>query len=500
MEPHPNRRVVMLVDNQIDGDSRVQKSARSMADAGWEVHLIGRAPGTETEEYLLGEAHVHRLPLRDLSQPRSMLDRAMRLRHPLAYAGSEIANIRWRDMTVSLTEEAQRAHAPGARGRTALPRPLRDLAGKVRRRWLRTRIRQTRAMFRWRKDRIHGGLQRADAAWASALHGTRAWRRLDPTPLRYDVSYAKTIEELRPALIHAHDYRMIGVGARAVARARARGEHVALLYDAHEFVPGMTNPAGHRWLVSQTLYEREYFRCADAVVTVSEPLADLLVTEHGLTERPEVVLNTPPRLTAAAARTCTDVRDACGLGPEAPLAVYCGGASEQRGLHTLVDTLALLPDLHIALVVNTLDSEYMQALYAAAESAGARDRLHAMGYVPYDELPAFLSTADVGVHPLRRGPVNHEVALSTKFFEFMQARIPVVVSDVRAMSEAVRDMGIGEVFAAEDPASLAAALKAVLDDPGRYRGPYEDPERFDEWTWEVQARKLDAIYLRLLGG
>lgn len=37
-------RVVMLVDNGVIGDSRVQKAARSAADAGWDVVLLGRAP------------------------------------------------------------------------------------------------------------------------------------------------------------------------------------------------------------------------------------------------------------------------------------------------------------------------------------------------------------------------------------------------------------------------------------------------------------------------
>ncbi len=73
-----------------------------------------------------------------------------------------------------------------------------------------------------------------------------------------------------------------------------------------------------------------------------------------------MVLNTPPSPAAAPERTCTDVRDACGLRPEQPLAVYCGGASPQRGLHTLVGTLALLPEVHLALVINTLDSDYVE--------------------------------------------------------------------------------------------------------------------------------------------
>lgn len=40
----------MLVDNTIDGDSRAQQSARAMAEAGREVHLLGKAPATGADE------------------------------------------------------------------------------------------------------------------------------------------------------------------------------------------------------------------------------------------------------------------------------------------------------------------------------------------------------------------------------------------------------------------------------------------------------------------
>ncbi|MFD5135103.1 glycosyltransferase [Streptomyces sp. NPDC058378] len=110
----------------------------------------------------------------------------------------------------------------------------------------------------------------------------------------------------------------------------------------------------------------------------------------------------------------------------------------------------------------------------------------------------FLSTADVGIHPLRKGPVNHEVALSTKFFEFMQARLPVVVSDVKAMSDEVTRVGNGEVFRSEDSKDLARALNLVLGDPERYAEPYERPGMLDEWSWEVQPQKYVALYEWLL--
>ena len=57
------RHVVMLVANGVVGDSRVQKIAWSMADAGWRVTLVGRAPGSEVERFRLKDADVVLVPV-----------------------------------------------------------------------------------------------------------------------------------------------------------------------------------------------------------------------------------------------------------------------------------------------------------------------------------------------------------------------------------------------------------------------------------------------------
>ena len=77
-------------------------------------------------------------------------------------------------------------------------------------------------------------------------------------------------------------------------RARAKGRDTKLVWDAHEFLPGIKPWNSHpRWHIAQQAHEREYARQADAVITVSEDLANLLVSEHGLATRPTVVLNAP---------------------------------------------------------------------------------------------------------------------------------------------------------------------------------------------------------------
>ncbi|MFE9377442.1 glycosyltransferase family 4 protein [Streptomyces sp. NPDC006855] len=507
-------RVVMLVDNTIDGDSRVQKSARAMAEAGWEVHLIGRAPSSGSDSYLIGDARIHRLPLRRLPPRKTLRRRMSRLRYPLAYQNQDRAILKTRSIKVIWAELEMTKAAPAARtGISSAPRtkqlPMlaQRTAGKLRRTTIKVRAQQTKARVGNWGDR-DGAWEEVERRFWSTAMGDRAWRRLDPLPLRYELSYRDKIEELQPDLIHAHDFRMIGVAARAAVRARESGRDVKVVYDAHEFVPGLAQAnRSRKWLASQVAYEREHIGFADAIVTVSPALAEMLETAHGLAERPVVTLNAPPKLVPDAAgdgETWTtpegarDVREACGLGPEVPLAVYCGGAAPQRCLHTIVESLQHVPDVHAAFMINNLDGDYVNSLRALAAELGVTDRVHLMPYVPYDVLVRFLSTADVGIHPLRKGPVNHEVALSTKFFEFMQARLPVVVSDVKAMSDEVTRVGNGEVFRSEDSKDLARAVGMILNDRDRYTAAYDRPGMLDEWSWEAQAEKYVVLYERLL--
>jgi glycosyltransferase involved in cell wall biosynthesis len=490
----PRGRLVMLVDNKVEGDSRVQKAAHSAGEAGWDVTVLGKSPDGRPRSWPIGRATVRLVPVAPVLDRRRHEFRRRWLLAPFAYPPTGIADNRaaamraWQHDLRARRAQTGRAH----RGES--------FAAGLTERWVALRALGLRGGRKLRRPLSLPGDRAYTWFWLAA-RGDRAWRRLEPGLWDYELAYADAIDALDPDLIHAHDFRMLGVGARATVRARARGRSTKLVWDAHEYVPGLQPwRDNRRWLPAHMAYEKEYAPYADAAVTVSAELADLLVARHHLAERPAIVLNAPEVGDRSGGDgPVPDLRALCGVAADDPLLVYSGVMAPKRGVGIMVEALPRLPDVHVALVVPDVDATYVRQLVARASDFGAAGRIHVLPYVAYWQVSTFLAAADAGVIPIHHYP-NHEIALITKFFEYAHARLPIVVSDVRAMSETVTRTGQGEVFVAEDIDDYVRAVRAVLADPDRYRKAYEAPGLLDSWTWPAQARVLDEVYTSLHPG
>jgi glycosyltransferase involved in cell wall biosynthesis len=268
------------------------------------------------------------------------------------------------------------------------------------------------------------------------------------------------------------------------------------VHDAHELSVATADrgAGGLRGLLRRRMIGgmlAELVPTADAVVTVSDDLAERLRADLRLPERPVVVLNAPP---VAAARPAPSLRERAGVRPEQPLLVYAGGLTPSRGVDLAVRALPELDGVHLALVAPDADP-HVAGLLALADGLGVGGRLHVVPYVAPDQVVDYLAGADAGLVPLLHRP-NHEISLVTKYIEYAQAQLPLVVSDVRVMAAFTREHGLGEVFRVQDGArGLADAARAVLGDPQSYRAAYHAAGGvLARLTWEEQSRVLTTLY------
>jgi glycosyltransferase involved in cell wall biosynthesis len=327
---------------------------------------------------------------------------------------------------------------------------------------------------------------------ARLLLGRRAWRRLDPGLLDEEVAFGPVLDAVRPHLIHALGPRPLALAIRAALRAEAAGHRIEVVWDAPPRVPEATRRAA----VAADALLRTFAAEADGVVTVGDRLADELRTLHGLSARPAVVRNAPP-LTDRLDHP-DGVRARCRLAKDTPLLVHTGPLTADRGAGTVVEALPKLYDLHAAFVVPDPSDALVAELRDRATQLGVQGRVHVLAYVPVDEIPAFLSSADIGVLPVHQLP-HHQGVLASRYLEYAHARLPVVVSDVRAMAAATLELGNGEVFRARDTADFVRAVGALLTNPRRYRKAYDRVDILRQWSWQTESAALLDLYTRLLG-
>jgi len=298
--------------------------------------------------------------------------------------------------------------------------------------------------------------------------------------------------DFKPDVVHAHDYTALPIAGEIVAMLKKAGHEAALIYDAHEYVPGVAHLKAPL-MRAYTEQEITYTAQSAAILSVSEGMSELLIPHLQLGDRrPEIVANDP--LVEGQQKSDRHLRKDCGISDEVPLIVYSGAVAPQRGIATVIEGLRQMPDVHCALIANP---ESVSVKEFVASAVDITDRFHVLPYVPNAELVSYLSSADLGLIPIHH-KLNHEISLITKFGEYMQARLPIVVSDVKTMSEEVRRLGNGEVFIAQNTEDFVRATRAVLTKKAKYQAAYTD-DVLSERSWERQAENLLAIYNRVAG-
>lgn len=148
-------------------------------------------------------------------------------------------------------------------------------------------------------------------------------------------------------------------------------------------------------------------------------------------------------------------------GPDAgrPLQLlYVGRIDERKGIETVVRALALLPDAHLVIDGRASDDD-RQKLERWSVEAGVADRI-TVQCSERGALPATYAAADVCVFAS-----EWEEPFGLVPLEAMACGTPVVATGVGGSGEFLVDGGNCVLFAAGDPASLAAAVGRLCDDP-----------------------------------
>ncbi|PKN34770.1 MAG: glycoside hydrolase [Deltaproteobacteria bacterium HGW-Deltaproteobacteria-19] len=267
-----------------------------------------------------------------------------------------------------------------------------------------------------------------------------------------------------------------------------RSKGARLIYDTHELETETAGSTGIRRVLARRV-ERRLIREADAVIAVNESIASWYRRTYGL-NRVWVVKNVPYRPDSAPKKT-TMLRDACGVGENEILFLYQGAMVKDRGIRRLLDVFSRLDgSRHLVCMGFGEDVDLVRNF------ARKYPNIHYHPAVPPSEVFRYTCGADVGVHLIENTCLNHYYCLPNKIWEYLNAALPVVVSDLPEMARVVDGCGCGWKCGPSDDEALNLIGGITMQD---VRGKRERAlQARDGFGWHKEERELLDAY-RTLG-
>jgi len=277
-------------------------------------------------------------------------------------------------------------------------------------------------------------------------------------------------------------------------------DRTKFVFDHHDLCPELYEsrfPTGPR-LPYRGLraLERRTHRTADHVIATNESYRDIAIRRSGKRPADVTVVRTGPNpefLRRGPARA--ELRRGHRF-----LAAYIGVMGPQDGVDIVIRAAHMIvhergrEDIAFTLIGS---GDCFDELVRLRDELGLTEHVHFTGRAPDELVGQILSTADVGLSPDPKNPLN-DVSTMNKTMEYMAFDLPVVAFDLH---ETRVSAGDAAVYAdPNDVQDYANAIVTLMDDEERRAllGKLGRERIEQQLAWSHQERAYLGVYERLL--
>lgn len=220
--------------------------------------------------------------------------------------------------------------------------------------------------------------------------------------------------------------------------------------DLHEYWPGRDdqNPAWVRLRQPFMAWQLRHFaRRVRSVTTVSDTIARRYLDEFGFESA--VVANASPFKQLQP----STVREPLRL-------VHSGATRPNRKIEIMLQAVAASrAGVTLDLYLTGEGTAYYEYLRNLTHELGERVRI--LPPVPHAQLVETLNRYDIGLHLLPPTNTNNALALPNKFFDYVQARIGIIIGPTASMVEVLKQHDFGVVTDEFSAQSLTKAIDSL---------------------------------------
>lgn len=260
-----------------------------------------------------------------------------------------------------------------------------------------------------------------------------------------------------------------------------------IIYDAHEDYS--MNIIDKNWIPN---YLRKIF-CSfmrffekaadihfDSIISVSEPIINKFNNKN------KTIIYNYPILSANPTEPYSKYY------PNHFTVAYIGVISKDRGCDLLINAVNTSNTIKLILAGWIIEDD-LKTLILNSENVDYR------GIVNSVEIRKIYRSVDLGVYLLQPNN-NSNVSLPNKLFDFMEASLPFIISDLPEIKKAVQKYNCGFLVAPPDQKDISNILKGILNNKHSLSEMGKNG-RFaveNEYNWDNEAAKLIALYKKLI--
>lgn len=260
---------------------------------------------------------------------------------------------------------------------------------------------------------------------------------------------------------------------------------IILVYDAHEYETELNGLSGFRKKIYKWLEQKLIFR-VDRFITVSESIAQAYKQLYQISN-PVIIHNCPYRYHSEQKRDL--LREEFSISKQSKIFLYQGILAEGRGVREMLEVFSGFTGSDYVLVlmgfgpmtsfVQSFSKEHRNVFYKQAMPAP-----HFLNYT---------SSADFGISFIEDISLSDRYCLPNKLFEYINAGIPVIVSDLPEMKKFVTTFKVGTVASTGSSRELINAIQNIVL---MNNDELLEHVRFaaDLFCWEEESKKLLHIY------
>ena len=256
------------------------------------------------------------------------------------------------------------------------------------------------------------------------------------------------VKRERGDVINLHTLALlpVGWGLKKIFR-------VKLVYDAHELETEKNGLHGARKKISKWV-ERRFINSCDLVIVVGDNIADWYANEYK-TERPLVVKNAP---FSVERKRNNLFRKELGIQPEQKILLYQGGLMRARGVQLVLDAFKVRSKDDVVAVF----MGYGELETDVKEAENLHNNIRFYPAVKPEVVLDYTSSADIGIHLIQNTCLNHYYCMPNKFFEYTMAGLPIIISNMKEMADAVNKYKFGVAIQDYSPDSINAAVDELI--------------------------------------